>query len=262
MFVTGVTRFQRFGVKMDFGSLFGGIGSLATGLLNYSSQQTANQQNMMMNTGAWKGQQVAAEANALGVSPLAILGNTGSNIPFQSVQAPDLSGLGQGIGRAVSANSTKDDELDKLTKQNLTLKNMQLENDVAAGQFLNAHRAVSLGQPATPMPRPVPGDTAPNPYQGFSGREIGTRDKPYPMYEWAQDPDGGPPVKVISDKYAHTQFGPTAYYTGLMSMPGMIGGWANDMLDWTQSKGREYGTMLRSDINRRLTRFAPVDPMN
>lgn len=118
----------------------------------------ANQQNAQMNTGAWKGDQVAAEAAKLGVSPLAILGGGGSApTPMQNV-AGGAATFGQNLGRAITSQDPAGDKIKKLQAQQLELQNQGLAEDVAAKQLHNSTNAVSLAQPGSPPVPMPPGD--------------------------------------------------------------------------------------------------------
>lgn len=147
-----------FGADMDpISALIGAGGSLLGGLMNSSALSSANANNMLMNTGAWKAQQIQQEAGALGVSPLAVLGgaSSGGNIPFQAGNPGEVAAsMGQNISRALAASQSGQQRLAKLQEQHLRLVNAGLAADVATKTAKASLDASSFGGSIPPA---IPG---------------------------------------------------------------------------------------------------------
>lgn len=133
------------------GALIGAGASLLGGLLNKNSQEKQQAQNIALQKQfAQSGIQWKVEdAKKAGIHPLYALGASTTSFSPTSVGSSlgdSISQAGQNIGRAVSANSSKDETFDQ-TVRALTLKKMGLENDLLASQIANMNTQRTIGVP-------------------------------------------------------------------------------------------------------------------
>nr|DAV46551.1 MAG TPA: minor capsid protein [Microviridae sp.] len=142
------------------GSLIGGAASLWEGGKSRKLQKEAMQNGIQ-----WR----VADAQKAGVHPLYALGApTFSPSPVVTGAGDALSSMGQNVGRALNAGSSRDTQLSAfdVQVQDLTLKKFGLENELLASQIARMNQE-TLSKPAIPavtMPsgagRLIPGQSS------------------------------------------------------------------------------------------------------
>lgn len=129
-------------------SIFSAIGGVLGGVLSASASkkaaaaQRAHEIHMAQNQIQYKMQ----DAKAAGVHPLAALGHQMVLPSPTSVGTPDYSSMGQNIGRAIDATTSKEQKVDDYTRavQSLNLDRMSMENDIIRNNLVaSASRTIN-----------------------------------------------------------------------------------------------------------------------
>lgn len=135
-----------------FGSILGSIaGAAVSGLLSNKGQKDAGaanaalQREFAQNGIRWK----VEDAKAAGIHPLYAMGapTVSASPSYMAGSVPDLSGVGQDIGRAIDAKRTGSERVTARLEA-LSVERAQLENDLLRSQI------AKVNQPASPPPLP------------------------------------------------------------------------------------------------------------
>lgn len=147
-------------------------GLLGAGLNFFGSQQNRQSQERMaaqnialqrefaQNGIQWR----VADANAAGIHPLAALGastTSFSPVSVGSTDLPDLSSMGQNIGRALKAAMSGEDreEMDNREMRKLNIEGKRLENDALRAATISKIRREAVGVgPQMPINGNTPSD--------------------------------------------------------------------------------------------------------
>lgn len=132
--------------------------------LAIANQNIANQKEFAQQGVRWK----VADAQAAGLHPLAALGaQTTSYAPVSigSLSEPktDFGGMGQDLGRAITAGSSQPERSDRMgqaiarTAQVFSLEKMNLENELLKSSIAKERATTPPPFPAGPIPIPRPG---------------------------------------------------------------------------------------------------------
>lgn len=156
-----------------FGDIFRGVSDFVGGILGREhqadmfQQQAALQREFAQSGITWR----VADARRAGIHPLAALGSGVTS--FSPIQvggdplASAIGSMGQGIGRAIDAASTRGERIESAAG-GLQLENMKLQNDLLATNIAAAKMRLA-SQVGPPMPGPLPNLL---PGQGDSGVKV------------------------------------------------------------------------------------------
>lgn len=145
-----------------FGSVVSGLGSLVGSIFSgNSSEKNAKAQMQMQREFAQNGiQWRVADAKKAGIHPLYAIGaNTTSYSPVSvgdTSIGSGISAMGQDIGRAISASSTKDDRF-TAEMQQLQLQRGSLENQLLASQLAKQNAQIGPPMPNVASKALIPG---------------------------------------------------------------------------------------------------------
>lgn len=207
----------------------GFLGSLASGVMSmFGSNQTAQAQEQIAAQNIAEQQRYAqnriqwtvADAKAAGINPLAALGNATqsfSNVVGAENAGGGLKDMGQNVGRALAALSSKDEEADRL---NNDLTRAKIAN-VNADTVRQAAEASRLATNSVAKPTAV-ADVSPKPlfqkYVDERGRvyNLPSKDASSSMQNWASLP-AQIPIAIHQagdavEQEFHTLFDPVGSY--------------------------------------------------
>lgn len=257
--------------------IFGGLGSLASGVLNFFGQRDANAKNAAIardtNAQNWANSQYMAsnsiqlrkaDAEKAGIHPLYAMGAPTMSFAPATVGAPQqnaMSGLasglrdmGQDVSRAATAVQSPGQKVASvMSAQQAASNTLDLENKRINNEILKL-RLIQMSQPGTPpgVPFQVPEETKveKNPALMLGGRRWGQTSDTSPMKPFEDRyGDEGPVASMlplyILDQDMQKNFG------SAQTWPAQIGRWAmKQITDEIFEEGRNAKSFLSQYWNK------------